>query len=155
MAKFVSYQGWSFYKYLIVIIASFQGLYTVQFVIACSTQNIPNFLVNLNKNITTQYTVQRTTMQLSSLLLSKHVAKQPHCLATIVIWCWEREGGIPPRPSVPREGGRLASWPDWLLTQGRTLLRDYQTPPAAETGVDGSKGETPCSLLPVVREEEG
>ena len=35
------------------------------------------------------------------------------------------------------------------------LLRDYQTPPAAGTGVDGSKGETPCSLLPVVREEEG
>ena len=35
------------------------------------------------------------------------------------------------------------------------LLRDYQTPLAAGTGEDGSKGETPCDLLPVGGEEEG
>ena len=49
----------------------------------------------------------------------------------------------------------LVSWPDWLLTLGRMLLRDYQIPLAAGTGADGSKGETPCDLLPVVGEEEG
>ena len=80
-----------------------------------------------------------------------------HCLATTVIWCWGREGGNPPRPSVPREGGRLASWSDWLQTQGRRLPRDYQIPPAAGTREDGSKGEIPYGLLPVVGErgEEG
>ena len=72
-----------------------------------------------------------------------------HCLATIVIWCWGREGGSLPRPSVPREGGRLASWSDWLQTQGHRLPRDYQIPPAAGTREGGSKGEIPCGLLPV------
>ena len=89
MAKFASYQGLKLLQTLqilenftVVFIASFQGLYTVQFLIACSTQKREQiFLISCKFKQKYYNTIYNTKNHNAE----QPVAKQPHCLATIVI----------------------------------------------------------------------